>query len=180
MEFRTRSTKVAPLSRMVHSIVQLTTVGCVFLVISFVLTGSTLAAISAPDFILKAAEIHERTIDFMVTVSFGLFAVFGFFIKDGLSLRPKRRQLEMVLSVTFAVSASLSLILAYFARITLGGQLASGTFVPEGLSGFYVWQAYTLLLGAAALFPLIALFVGDRKHGQHTGSAQKNVNVEGT
>jgi hypothetical protein len=122
------------------------------------LSGDAVAATSS-DLQLESAKVHEGTIDFMVTTCFGLFAIFGFFLRDGLSSQPDRRCALISVGIAFIIFASASLILAYYGRIDLAHHLGSGVFLPEKLDEYYAWQGRTLLAAAASLLVFVGLVV---------------------
>lgn len=129
-------------------------------VLIIVLVAPTLATESAGDSArLKAPEIFEHTLDFMVTLDLAVFAVVGFFSKDGISSSKYLRRIQIGSFGLFIVFGALSLLFAYDARIEIMRQLAGGAFSYETLN-YYVWQGWTLLIAAicAGVFVIIALW----------------------
>ena len=120
--------------------------------------SAAIAETSVSELRLKSVDIFEHMIDFMVTLDLALFAVVGYFCKDGLIRIPKgagyRLQYGQALFGFFFVIASvISLLFAYLGRAELISQVAStGAFDPDKVSS-YICQAFALIAsGIFALF----------------------------
>jgi hypothetical protein len=114
------------------------------------LVCSAAAAEGPDDFRIKSAESFDKVIDFLVTLDLALFAVVGFFIRNGLAGAPRVRCGQIILLILFTVAASFSLFCGYRARLDLASILASGSFPFQAVQDWYVYQA-VLVVGSGVL-----------------------------
>lgn len=99
--------------------------------------------------------IFEHVTDFLVTLDLALFALVGYFAKDGLGAEGRARVFEFAALGFFVAANVLSLFFAYWARLEIATQLAGGAFSYAPLTD-YVWQARLLFAGAISA----VLFIG--------------------
>jgi len=103
------------------------------------------AAVEAGDFRLKSADVFEAIVDYIVQLTFGLFALVGFFLKDGLHKSQCARRIQIFLLVLFVLSAGGSLICTYMSRIGAMASLGSGEFQYEEVSSYLSGGAWLTL-----------------------------------
>lgn len=113
--------------------------------------------ITARDAEVKAPEIFEHMIDYMVSLELALFAAVGFFGRNGLAKHYTGWQVSA--GFVFVLFGAASLFFAYQSHLELMTQLASGTFDYKVMTN-YVPEAVTLLISsiAAFIFSAIALW----------------------
>jgi hypothetical protein len=127
------------------------------------LTTALAAETSEGGPLLKAAEVFERTLDFMVTLDLGLFALVGFFAKDGLPASSRSgRLIQGSLAAAFFVAAAASLYLGYESRLELMQQLAGGTFAYQFLR-YYPRQALALLIAGVFAVCFVVTAISTRR-----------------
>lgn len=106
---------------------------------------------------LMAPDVMQGIIDFLATLCLALFALVGYFWKDGL-VKGCWHYVQMLAGLSFLLSSVISLLYAYWGRIELMRQLAGGTFDYETLA-YYVTQAWSLLIAAIAALAFIIIGV---------------------
>jgi hypothetical protein len=131
-----------------------------------VLVGSILvcdfALADGDSFRLKSADLMDKTFDYLIGLSLALFAIVGFFIKNGLSEKYCVRFWQIVGLVFFLLVDSLSLFFGYNARLDLATILASGGFSFNTQAIWYVLQAISVLISGLLAFVVLGLAIFDK------------------
>jgi hypothetical protein len=113
--------------------------------ITLVWVSTSIAEPADVEFKLKAADYFEHTIDFMVTITLGTFAVVGWLVKDSELTSVCARVWQFVAALGALSAGSLSLYFGYQSYLDLMSITGSGTFSYSALSGHYGYQALFLL-----------------------------------
>jgi hypothetical protein len=132
-----------------------------------VTAGVAFSATDGSDFKAKSADHFEHTIDFMVTIALGAFAVLGYLLKDSILTPGCRRWSQLIVASLAMLAGAASLYFGYKSYLGLITVTASGTFSFGAMPETYAMQALFLLLEGLFIFLTLVITLLYREGNQH-------------